>query len=245
MQSLIDVHGRYEIPTGWHEVTGRQFCELDRLKLATVEQRASYFAGRPIQVNGYVADTLAFLIPAVDGSYRLPTEGGYPYPADLGSESYLQVESIRTALSMRPLHECYGEVYGIFVARLRNYVTGEYEPSRIPALIEEANRLPVSQTFPAIAHLYSEMARLAKAPYDKLQEPDTTEAGQRAMAAGAEELSKFGHFNVAYAYNVKLSVSLNTLYQMPWSTIATMMVTDRINAEIQDRMNRNSQPNHE
>lgn len=58
--SFLDVTGPYTLPTGWHEVTTKQYCDLDRLQLATVESRANYFAGRPIQVNGLVADALAW-----------------------------------------------------------------------------------------------------------------------------------------------------------------------------------------
>ncbi len=234
MLTLLDNAGPYALPTGWHEVTTRQYCDLDRLQLATVEARAGYFAGRSIQVNELVADALAWML------HPVPLDTGLPYPADLGQETFLQVESIRKLLSEQPLCDCFAAVYGTFVARERSIrplhrihysqPTGEFFGGH-------GMTLPIFLTLPAVAHCLAELQRLAEA-FSVLSEPDHTEAARRAREAGSERLAPFGHLNVARAYAERFGKTIEEVYQWPWQQVAMFLVQDRISAEIQDNLSK-------
>lgn len=233
MLTLLDKDGPYQLPTGYHELTTRQYLELDAQQLRTVEARASYFAARPIQVNAYVADVLAFLLRPV------PTEAGLPYPQDLGQESYLQVETIRTLLATQGLGPCYGAVYGTFVAREQHLRAGQraqhFDQLVAARLSAQALDLPITDTYPAVAHCLAELHRLGE-KYAVLAEPDTTEAGRRARQAGSERLAIFGHLNVARHYAREFGMGLGEAYQVPWETVALWLYQDRIQAEILDNL---------
>lgn len=228
--TFLDKTGPYELPTGYHEVTTRQYLELDAQQLRTVEARASYFANRPIQVNGYVADVLAFLL------HPVPVEAGLPYPSDLGQETYLQVETIRTLIVNHGLGPCYGAVYGTFVMRQQALRPAQYFDQLAAARISAASLdLPITDTYPAVAHCLVELQRLGE-KYAALAEPDTTEAGRRARQAGSERLAMFGHLNVARRYAEVFKMSLGDAYQTPWETVALWLLQDRIQAEILDNL---------
>jgi hypothetical protein len=237
MLTLLDNAGTYALPTSWQEVSTKQYCDLDRLQLRTVEARASYFAGRPIQVNGIVADALAWMLHDVP----LDTDT-LRYPGELDKETFGQVEAIRRLLLKQPLHQCFTEVYGIFVARARDVRSrSRFDATRAATLSQQALALPIVETYPALTHCLRELERIATV-YAALNEPDFTEAGRRAREAGSERLAEFGHFNVAYYYSQKLGCSLEDIYQMPYATVAQLLLHDRISAEIQDVLSR---PNHD
>lgn len=233
MLTLVDAAGPYQLPTSWYDVTTAQYCALDRLQHRTVEGRASYFAGRPIQVNGLVADALAWMLQPV------PTDADtLRYPADLGLETYLQVASIQELLVKHKLPDCFAQVYGLFVARARDFQSREaFAPARADRLRQEAGELPIVETYPAVVHCLNELKRLAK-EFEELGEPDHTEAGQRAREAGADRLQKFGHLNVARHYAEKFATTVEAVYQWPYRTVALYLWQDRINAEIQDILSR-------
>jgi hypothetical protein len=201
-----------------------------------VEARASYFAARPIQVNVAVADVLAFLLR------EPPATGGLPYPADLGQETYLQVESIRGLLTTQPLHQCFGEVYGTFVARTMNLSTiDDFRQIRAERKAAHCMEDPITDTYPAVAHCLAELKRL-NTTYAELSEPDPTEAGQRARAAGAEALlGIFSHYNVAKAMAQQRGISIAEAYQMAWEDVATILVHDRRTAILSENIQKNSQ----
>lgn len=233
MITLLDTAGPYCLPTHWGEVTTAQYCDLDRLRLPTVEARASYFAGRPIQVNGYVADALEWMLEGP------PQVGGLAYPADLGQETYLQVESIRALLTAHPLHACYGEVYGTFVARRRGFQLREFNPASVASIGLQALTLPITYTYPAVAHCLTELARL-DAKYARLSEPDTTEAGRRAREAGSERLAIYSHLLTAKWFAQLYGISLEQSYNSAWETIAVHLLEARDQAEIADQLQKNS-----
>lgn len=236
MQSLLDINGVFQLPTGWHEVTTRQFCDTD--PLMTVEQRASYFAGRPIQVNGLVADALAWMLTPP------PTDGGLPYPADLGQETYLQVEELRASLAM-PLRMSFGHVYGTFVARRRGFQRRDFNQGDVLNLALHCLDLLITDTYPAVAHCLAELDRLAT-KYAELSEPDPTEAAQRARDAGADELlGMFSHFNVAKAIAQQMGITLDAAYQLPWETVAVYLLHERRSAILADNIQRNARSSHE
>lgn len=235
--TFVDAAGPYTLPATWAEVTTRQWLDLGAQKLATAEARAAYFAGRPIQVNGLVADAVAFLL------HLPPTDQDtLRYPGELDKETFGQVESIRQLLASQPLHSCFLEVYGIFVARARD-IRGqaEYRATRAAVLAHQAADLCILETFPAVHHCLAEFNRMATV-YAALSEPDHTEAGRRAREAGSERLAEFGHLNVAYHYSQKLARPLEEIYQMPYATVAQLLLHDRVSAEIQDNLNR---PKHD
>lgn len=235
MIAFLDKHGTYHLPTGWHEVSTAQYCDLDRLQLRTVEARASYFAARPIQVNGYVADALAWMLTPPG------TEGGLAYPVDLGQETYLQVESIREMLTKQPLHEVLHLVYATFVEReSRLLAAGGHDQWRAIMLAKTCRSLPITDTYPAVAHCLTELNRL-DTKYARLAEPDTTEAGRRARDAGADRLSIYSHLLVAKWYAQQYGITLDAAYQTPWETIAIHLLEARDQAEIADQLQKNSQ----
>lgn len=239
MQHFIDKAGPFELPTSWAEVTTRQFCDTD--PLMTVEQRASYFAGRPIQVNGLVADALAWMLSAP------PLDEGLAYPRDLGQETYLQVETIRALLTAQPLHECYGQVYGTFVRGLTLPLFGPAVFSQEKAAVWARNCMPwpITDTYPAVAHCLAELQRLAT-KYAELSEPDPTEAAQRARDAGADELlGMFSHFNVAKAIAQQMGLTLDAAYQLPWDVVAVHLLHERRTAILADNIQRNARSSHE
>ena len=233
MQTLIDTTGPFKLPTHWGEVTTAQFCAVDPLE--TVEARASYFAGRPIQVNVLVSDALAWMLTPP------PADGGLPYPEDLGQESYLQVETIRALLSAAPLVSCYGDVYGTFVARKRGFQLPEYNANSVASIGGQCYTFPITDTWPAVAHCLTELQRLAT-KYAELAEPDPTEAAARAREAGADELlGIFGHYNVAKAVAQQMGITLDAAYALPWESVALHLLHARRTAILSDTIQRNSQ----
>lgn len=237
MLALLDTHGPYRLPTSWHEVTTRQYCDLDRLQLATVEARASYFAGRPIQVNGLVADVLAFLLHPVPNDEHFKS-----YPSDLGQVSYLQVETIRGLLANKPLNECFAEVCATFVAE--HNPNAFYKPdswqARVVVMVPHYEAWPITDTYPSVAHCLAELQRLNET-FAALNEPDHTEAGRRAREAGSDRLAIFSHLNVARHYAERFSTTIDAVYQWPWQQVALFLLQDRIQAEIQDNLQKASE----
>jgi hypothetical protein len=233
MVTLVDATGPYQLPTGWHEVSTAQYCDLDRLKYGTVEARASYFAARPIQVNGLVADALAWML------HPVPLDADtLRFPSDLGLESFLQVASIQELKSKQPLYQCLPELYGLFVARARDFRgRGVYLPALAARFQQEALALPIVETYPAVVHCLNELARLAE-EFKELGEPDHTEAGQRAREAGSDRLQLFGHLNIARHYAQQFSTTLDAVYQKSYREIMLYCWQDRITSEIQDILNR-------
>lgn len=239
MQTLIDSTGPFKLPTHWGEVTTAQFCATD--PLTTMEQRASYFAGRPIQVNALVSVALAWMMVPP------PTnEGGLPYPADLGQETYLQVETIRALLTARPLHECLLHVWAVFIARKWNFFAPNEYRQDIAERIQQMNAdSPITQVYPAVIHCLAELERLAT-KYAELAEPDPTEAARRAREAGADELmGMFSHYNVARAVAQQMGITLDAAYALPWETVAVHLLHDRRTAILTDTIQRNSSKAHD
>lgn len=230
---FVDTAGPFELPTGWHEVSTAQFCALDRLRLATVEARAGYFAGRPIQVNGLVADALAWMLRAPD------TTGGLAYPLDLGQETYLQVESIRALLAKQPLHECYGLVYAAFKGRYDHWGSKEFDQARSYVYAERCLKFAITDTYPAVAHCLAELERLAR-KYARLSEPDTTEAGRRAREAGSERLAVYEYLPTAKWFSQQYGLTLEQAMQTSWETVAVHLLLARDEAEIADQLHKNS-----
>ena len=249
MQTLIDSAGPFTLPTGWHEVSTAQFCAVD--PLPTVEARASYFAGRPIQVNGLVADALAWMLSPPPTGQR-----GSSYPWDLGQETYLQVETIRGLLTAKPLHECFAQVYATFVAREKNYRLPEYSQVFADRLAGDCmeewpegtfgrSLWMITETYPAVMHCLAELQRLAT-KYAELSEPDPTEAARRAKEAGADELlGIFGHFNVARALAERSGRTIDEVYALPFETVCVYLLHDRRTAILSDTIQRNASKAHE
>lgn len=237
MQTLIDATGPFTLPTGWHEVTTRQFCATD--PLTTVELRANYFAGRAIQVNALVADALAWMLSAP------PTDGRCLKVDDLGQESYLQVETIRTLLAGKPLHECYGEVLGTLIGRRRLLHVGEFSQELAARWAIECLDWPIADHYGAVMHCLTELERLAT-KYAELAAPDPTEAAKRAREAGAEELlGGFGHFNVAKAIAQQMGLTLDAAYALPYETVCLHLLHERRTAILSDTIQRNAKSSHE
>jgi hypothetical protein len=221
--TFLDNAGPYRLPTGWHEVRTRQFCTLERLQLPTVEARASYFAGRPIQVNGTVADALAFLVEGPP-----PAHG----PAfDLGQYAYLRVETMRDLLSQQPLHACYADVYACAADRFG----GPWDQAWASQLALLVPDWPVTDTYPVVARCLAELQRLAVA-FAPLAAPDATEAGRRARAAGSDRLAVFQHLNVARHYAERFGTTIEAVYHWPWQQVALFLWQDQIQAEINDNL---------
>ena len=239
MLTLLDNAGTYQLPTSWREVSTAHWCALAALPFPNREAAAGIFAGRPIQVNGLVADVLAFL------DSEPPTDGGLPYPSDLGQETFLQVETIRALLTARPLHACLLHVWAAFIARKWNFFPPHEYRQDMAVKIQQANAdVPITQVYPAVRHCLSEMERLA-AKYAYLSQPDTTEAGKRAREAGADRLNALGHYNTAAAYAKDFHLTLEAAYQAPWENVAIWLYQQRLSAEIQDTLQQNSNRAHE
>lgn len=235
MLTLLDKDGPYSLPTGWHEVTTRQFCAVDPLK--TVEARATHFAGRPIQVNGLVADALAWMLQPP------PLTGGVPFPSDLGQESYLQVESLR-ALPLNQLHDCLPQVYGLMHGRPTFLGDSTFYQARADRQAANCLDWPITETLPTVAHCLAELQRLSE-DFAALYEPDETEAGRKARAAGSDRLAAFSHLNVARHYAERFSTTIDAVYQWPYQQVALFMLQDKISAEIQDNLQNQSTSSHD
>lgn len=235
MLTLLDNAGTYQLPTSWREVSTAHWCALAALPFPNREAAAGIFAGRAIQVNGLVADVLAFL------DSEPPTDGGLPYPSDLGQETFLQVETIRALLATQPLHQCFASVFGAFTARTMSLsAMFEFRQMRATRLAAHCVYDPITDTYPAVRHCLSELERLA-AKYAYLSQPDTTEAGRRAREAGADRLNALGHYNTAAAYAKDFHLTLEAAYQAPWENVAIWLYQQRLSAEIQDQLQQNSQ----
>lgn len=232
MLTFLDQHGSFALPTGWGEVSTKQFCAVD--PLPTVEARASYFAGRPIQVNGAVADALAWMLEGP------PATGGLAYPPDLGQETYLQVESVRSMLATQPLHECLPLVYACFKGRYDNWGAAEFNQARSYGYAERILDWPITETYPAVAHCLAELQRLA-AKYARLAAPDTTEAGRRAQEAGSDRLQAYGYLPTARWFAQQYGLTLEQALNTSWETVAVHLLLARDEAEIADKLNKNSQ----
>ena len=231
MHTLIDQAGPFTLPTGWHEVTTRQFCASD--PLLTVEARAGYFAGRPIQVNERVADALEWMLTPP------PTE--VPWQMDLGQCCYLAVETMRAALAGAVLSDAFEPVYGLYSACHFADVFGEpFNQVRATNKAAACAGWPITSTYPAVIHCLAELERLAT-KYAELAQPDPTEAARRAREAGADELlGMFGHFNVARALSQQMGRTLDEVYQLPYETVCIYLLHDRRTAILTDNLHRNS-----
>ena len=237
MQTLIDSAGPFTLPTGWHEVSTAQFCAVD--PLPTVEARASYFADRPIQVNSLVADALAWMLSPP------PLDGRCLRVEDLGQESYLQVETIRALLAAKPLHECYGEVFGTLIGRRSLLHAKEFSQELAARWAVECLDWPITDHYGAVMHCLAELQRLAT-KYAELAEPDPTEAARRAKEAGADELLvMFGHFNVARALAERSGRTIDEVYALPFETVCVYLLHDRRTAILSDTIQRNASKAHE
>lgn len=235
MLTLLDNAGTYELPTGWHEVSTKQFCDTDPLR--TVEARASYFAGRPIQVNGMVADVLAWMLtpPPTDGANRL----------NLEELAYEQLEMIRAALARFPLHTCLPIVWGLYAAKWASLNGDVFRKQRADVLATSVMNECILFCYGDVMHCLSELDRLTNPEtgvYRELSEPDTTEAGQRARAAGADELfSNFGYENVIKAVAPQLQMQESQVRQLPWGEVTRHLVFQRLTAILADTIQRNAQ----
>jgi hypothetical protein len=229
MLSLIDATGRYTLPTGWHEVTTRQYCDLDRLQLTTAAARASYFAGRPVEVNELVVDALEWMATDV------PLDRGLAYPQDLGKETFMQVESIRAMLLKQPVSECFSGIYGLMHGRPTFLGDNAFYHQRAARQAMYCLDWPITETYPTVAHCLAELQRLGEA-FAALSQPDETEAGRKARAAGSDRLATFSHLNVARHYAERFGTTIDVIYQWPWQQVAIFMMQDRISAEVQDNL---------
>lgn len=236
MQTLIDQHGSFQLPTNWAEVTTAQFCATD--PLTTVEQRASYFAGRPIQVNGLVADALEWMLT--------PPLTDVPWQMNLGQCCYLAVETMRATLAGAVLTQAFEPVYGLYSACHFAEVFGEpFNQVRATNKAAACAGWPITSTYPAVMHCLSELERLGT-KYAELAEPDPTEAARRAREAGADELlGVFGHFNVAKAIAQQMGLTLDAAYALPYETVCVHLLHERRTAILSDTIQRNAKSSHE
>lgn len=236
MQTLIDTTGPFKLPTHWGEVTTAQFCATDPLE--TVEARASYFAGRPIQVNVLVDDALAWM--------RTPPSADVPWQMNIGQCCYLAVETMRAALAGAVLSEAFQPVYGLYSACHFADVFGvPFNQVRATVKADACAGWPITTTYPAVAHCLTELQRLAT-KYAELSEPDPTEAAARAREAGADELlGIFGHYNVAKAVAQQMGITLDAAYALPWESVALHLLHSRRTAILSDTIQRNAKQSHD
>ena len=239
MQHFIDSAGPFQLPTSWAEVTTRQFCEAD--PLMTVEQRASYFAGRPIQVNGMVADALAWMLSAPEAVVN--------NPLDLAQQSYEQVELIRAVLNSHPLSVCLPIVWGLFMAQHAQLNPASSCQKRADGLASSAMDNCILYYYGDVAHCLGEVRRIMdpdNSLYKELFEPDPTEAAQRARDAGAEELlGSFGYKNVLKSVALQLMIDQEDVKKMTWDAVAEHLIQERRQAMLSDNIQRNAKSSHE
>ena len=238
MQTLIDQHGPFQLPTSWAEVTTAQFCVVDLLK--TMEARASYFAKRPIQVNKLVAIALDWVMT--------PPEAVVNNPLNLAQQSYEQVELIRAVLNSRPLSVCLPIVWGLFMAQYAQLNPATSCQKRADGLAASTMDNCILHYYGDVAHCLGEVRRIMDAdnsPYKELFEPDPTEAAQRARDAGAEELlGSFGYKNVLKSVALQLMIDQDDVKKMTWDAVAEHLIQERRTAILADNIQRNAR-NHE
>lgn len=213
MTSWIDSTDSFQLPAGWHEVRVGQYAGL--LACRTVEERASYFAGRPIQVNGLIADALSWLFtdPAV--------EGGLPYPQNLGQETYLQVELLRKVVNSKQA-DWLPQVYGLFTARSLS-PTGTFNQQYANHRATQCLQWSMEEVFPAVHHCLQELQRLGE-KYKELGVECTCESCAAAKAAGLHELQALSFFNTLDALAEKMGTTIDAVGQMPYDTVALMLL---------------------
>lgn len=231
MTGWLDSHGTYQLPTGWHEVTVKQFCDLAKQPTPTREGAASLFAGRPIQVNGAVADALAFL------NTTPPTDGGLPYPENLGQETYLQVELLRQAASKGKLSDWMPQVYGLFTARPT--YSPKFDQARAGRQAEHCLYWSVASVYPAVHHCLAELARLTD-KYKELGIECSCESCSAAKAAGTHELQALSFFNTLDALAEKQGTTVDAIGQMPYDTVALMLLRASRQHTLQARIHQQS-----
>ncbi|NVO33263.1 hypothetical protein [Hymenobacter lapidiphilus] len=228
-----DSTGPFQLPTGWHEVAVRDFCALASLPTPTREGAASVFAGRPIQVNALVADALAFL------NTTPPTEGGLPYPANLGTESFLQVERIRAAVTSGPLATWLPSVYGLLVARQNSLRPAEgFRPAVAAQQAAHAEADTVARIYPAVAHCVAELERLS-VRYAELGQECVCDACTAAKQAGLQPLEALSYFNTLDALAQRLGCTVEAVGQMPYDTVAMMLLRAQRQHQLQARIHQN------
>ena len=232
MQHLTDQHGnKFTLPASWADVTTLQFCESDTMP--DLDQRAAYFAGLPI--------------PAGDKlDWMLTPPAAAPNLLDLGQCCFLAVETIRATLAEGELTKVFARVYGLYLAcQLAQAYGKDFDPARAAEKAAACQAWPITDTLPVVLHCIAELQRLAVA-YAALAEPDPTDAARRAREAGADELlGMFGHLNTANALSLKLGVTLDAAYQLPYNTVCFYLLHDRQTAILADNIQRNaSKPDH-
>lgn len=233
MTGWQDKDGTYHLPTGWHEVTAREFCDLAKQPTPTREGAASLFAGRPVQVNGLVADALAFL------NTPPPTQGGLPYPENLGQETYLQVELLRKTVSTGQLQDWLPTVYGLFTGRPAHLGITEFSQTRATKQAEHCLFWSVEAVYPAVAHCLAELHRLQE-KYKELGVECFCDGCAAAKAAGTHELQALSFFNTLDALAEKMSTTVDAVGQMPYDTVALMLLRAQRQHTLQARIHQQS-----
>ncbi|TGE08762.1 hypothetical protein [Hymenobacter fodinae] len=232
MIRFVDSTGPFVLPTNWREVTTRQWCELaktDRHAI-TFEDVERVFIGRSVQDNDAMLSPVFFL------SEEPPTEEGLPYPADLGQETYLQVDTIFRLLRENSLADCFASVYGVFVQRKQELSgSGQFNMERAARRGEVCLGYPISETYPAVKHCLAEVKRLQHI-YQRLGEPDETPEGQDHRAAGNERFDKYNYFNVLKRVAQDYHTSPDVVAQWPYDTVATHLLHERDSYEFQQAL---------
>ncbi|QIX61851.1 hypothetical protein HER32_11930 [Hymenobacter sp. BT18] len=232
MIRFLDSTGPFLLPTGWHEVTTRQYCTLAALPAPLLFDVVPLLVGRMVELTPQIDELLSFITEGTEP----PTTGGLPYPADLGQETYLQVELLRSMLGRLPLHECLMSLYGVFVQRKQELGgTGLFNQAAAAARAERALNYPITDIYPAVHHSLSELARLAT-KYQALAEPDHTPAGEDAQRAGVDRFDKYQYFNVLKRVAQDYRTTPDLVAQWPYDTVATHLLHERDTYEYQQQL---------
>ena len=156
-----DPIGRFALPSGYHELTVAQFCTLLALgPTPAVTDVVCAIIGRVVaatddELLAVALDWLQQGLPAPDAS------DAWPYPQNLGQETYIQVELLREALA-KPVSESLPQVFGLMCARTMSLkgARGPFEQARAAKIAQQCQADPVSRVWPAFAHARAEIERL-------------------------------------------------------------------------------------
>lgn len=236
MIRFLDNTSAFLLPTGWHEVTTKQYCDLLALPELTPEAAAPVLAGRAVDWHPSMADTLDFLSTEPEGGE------GLPFPEKLDTESFLQVEYILQQLAEQPIHEALPHVYGAFVVRLQEWhVPKMADMTRIAARAAKCLDYYITEVYPAFRHCVGEVARLQQ-KYKRLYQSCTCEECTQAEQAGVGRFAAYKHFNQLKRVAQDYTTTPDVVAQWPWQTFALHLLHERDAHEYQIELKQLQKP---
>lgn len=177
-----------KLPTGWSQLTMRQFIELQVMSL--LEQVEFLTDLPPEKCKSLPLDTVAMVLEFLN---HQPEYEGPEYPANIGAESIGKAELAKKVIidtKDAGEWECLPFLYAIYMLPERIDFLLAFVQGFPMDLVEEVRDMPVSQVFVPAAYFAVEVASLVNKYNNAIyREPEPDQ-----LAAGIDRFGKFGFY---------------------------------------------------